>query len=222
MRDIDTEIIPAINASTFDEVADKLTKTRGEARWVHIDVADGTFAKNVLWHHANDLEEFRIHAGILPNIEVHLMIENPEAAIADWIRAGAKRIIVHAETMKDFNGIKRMCDEARVFFMIAIAPDTPASFLNPYFDKNIVGFQVLSVHPGVAGQLFIESGYDKIRYIREKCPWCDIEVDGGVKAGVAKKCTEAGANLFVSASAIFNAKTIKQGVDDLKADISLE
>lgn len=222
MKDIDTEIIPAINASAFDEVADKLTKVKGEARWVHIDVADGTFTKNVLWHRAKDLEEFRSREGMLPNIEVHLMIENPEVAIADWIRAGVKRIIVHAETIKDFNGIKRMCDEARVFLMIAIAPDTPASFLDQYFNKNIVGFQVLSVHPGTAGQLFIESGYDKIRYIREKCPLCDIEVDGGVKAGVAKKCREAGANIFVSASAIFNAETIKQGVEDLRIDISLE
>lgn len=221
MKDIDTEIIPAINAEDFHEVTDKLRKVKGEARWVHIDVADGTFTKNALWHHAKDLKEFRNSESMLPNIEVHLMIENPEAAIADWIQAGVKRIIVHAETIKDFNGIKRMCDETRVFLMIAIAPDTPASLLDQYFNKNIVGFQVLSVHPGTPGQLFIESGYDKIRYIREKCPLCDIEVDGGVKAGIAKKCREAGANLFVSASAIFNAETVRQGVEDLKKDISL-
>lgn len=220
------EIIPAINCETREEVESKMRLVEPHVRWVHLDVADGTFTKNTLWHNAADL--FVMKTSL--NIEVHLMVENPEAVIDAWIGAGAKRIIVHVETIKDFDYLKKRCDVAKVFLMLSITPRTSWTQLVPYMKQNVVAFQVLSVHPGLAGQEFIsgnddsiefvESGFDALKHIREHCSYCDIEVDGGVKLGVAKLARNAGANLFVAASAIFGAPDIKKAIDDLRYDVS--
>lgn len=216
-----TEIIPAINSETFPNVAEKIKKVKGRTRWIHLDIADGTFTENILWHTPEDLKEYLAsHDGDMPLIEVHLMIKNPEAAIVDWIEAGAKRIIVHVETITDFASIKRACDDAKVLLMLSVAPKTPVQAFDPYIGQNVVCFQILAVHPGLPGQLFQESSYDKIRYIREKCPYCDIEVDGGVKPRIARKCKEAGANLFAAASAVFNAPDIQEAITNLQHDIA--
>ncbi len=220
-----TEIIPAINSESFSDVVEKIQRVEGLTRWIHIDVADGTFTQNTLWHNPQELaswtEENSNHQS-RPLIEVHLMIENPEDQIEKWIVAGAKRIIVHVETIKNtktVEKIKSLCDVAGVFLMLAIAPHTPASAFDSYIGQNIVCFQILAVRPGLPGQLFEESPYDKIRYIRKKCPYCDIEVDGGVNKKTIKKCHDAGANLFVAASAIFNAPDIKKVLADLQENI---
>lgn len=225
------EIIPAVNCETREEVEQKMRLVEPHVRWVHLDAADGTFTKNTLWHNAADL--FVMKTSL--NVEVHLMIENPEAVIDAWIGAGAKRIIVHVETIKDFDYLKKRCDEAKVFLMLSITPSTSWTRLVPYMKQNVVSFQVLSVHPGLAGQVFIgdsgqgiansnaefiESAYDAVKHIREHCSYCDIEVDGGIKLGVAKHARNAGANLFAAASAIFNAPDIKKAIEDLKYDVS--
>lgn len=213
------EIIPAINSAEFNDVRAKLESVGQHTRWVHIDVADGTFTKNALWHESKELARWLTAHPDHPLIEVHLMVEHPEEAAPQWIAAGAKRIIVHIETLSDFARIKKACDDARVFLMLSVTPQTPASALDLYFDKNIVGFQVLAVTPGLPGQSFIESSYEKLRYIRNKCPHCDLEIDGGVKTGIAKKCKEAGANLFVAASAIFGGSDIAESIASLKKDV---
>ena len=212
---MDTEIIPAINSGNFADVKEKIEKVKDHARWIHIDVANGTFTKNTLWHNP---EELKAYLSQKPNLltEVHLMIENPEEAIDAWIETGAKLIIIHVETLKNFELIKQKCDRAKVFLMLSVAPDTDVHALDPYFDKKVVCYQVLSVHPGLPGQLLIESSYDKIKYIRANCPHCDLEVDGGVNSETIQKCRDAGANLFTAASAIFDQSDPKGAIDSLK------
>lgn len=219
------EIIPAINSETWDDVREKIHRVEPYVRWVHLDVADGTFTPNTLWHNAGDLFVLKTNA----LIEVHLMVADPEKVIDAWIGAGAKRIIVHVETMKDFAYLKKRCDEHKVFLMLSITPETSWTKLIPFAKENIVSFQVLAVHPGLAGQQFIdgsawdhdfvESSYDAVRHLREHCSFCDIEVDGGVKPGIAKKCREAGANLFAAASAVYSHDNAKEAIGELKKDI---
>lgn len=217
---MNVEIIPAINSKTFADVKGKIERVNKLTRWVHIDVADGTFTKNTLWHTPADLREYRRAHEPLPFVEAHLMINHPEKAVHDWIDAGAKRIITHVETIADFLFLKRACDNAKVFLMLSVAPNIPVTALDPYFD-SVVSFQVLAVPPGFPGQLFQESSYDKIAYIRGKCRHCDLEVDGGVKPGIAKKCREAGANLFAVASGIFDNKNISDAIHELRQDIKI-
>ncbi len=219
MEKIHTEIIPAINSESFLEVKEKIEKVRNRTRWIHIDVADRTFTENVLWHNPAELKDYLAENPDL-RIEVHLMVQHPEAVVAQWIEAGAKRIIVHVETMTDFFAIKKLCDEGKVLLTLAIGPETPAQVLDEYFGQKIVCYLVLSVPPGRAGQLFMESSYDKIRYIREKIPYADIEVDGGVKPGIARTCKEAGANLFAAASAIFSHENPGRAIEELKKEVA--
>lgn len=214
-----TEIIPAINSENFQDIKEKIQRVQGLARWVHIDIADSTFTKNKLWNNPEELKNHLADKKDAPMVEVHLMVENPETVAEKWIAAGARRIIVHIETIKNFALIKAMSDKARVFFMLAIAPQTDVTELDKYFDKNIVNYQVLAVHPGLPGQSFIESSYEKLRYIRKHCPHCDMEIDGGVNADNIKKCYTAGANLFVSASAIFNESDAAENIAKLHANI---
>ncbi|MBI2097014.1 MAG: hypothetical protein HYT40_02585 [Candidatus Sungbacteria bacterium] len=221
----DAEIIPAVNAASWEVVKKNIRLVESHARWVHLDVADGTFTPNTLWHNPAELADFE--TPLL--LEVHLMVRNPEAVIEKWIEAGARRIIVHIEALTDFDFIKKTCDTARVLLTLSITPETSWTNLVPYAKRNIISFQVLSVHPGLAGQQFIdgetggdaylESSYDKIKRLREHCPFCDIEVDGGVKVGIAKKCKEAGANLFAVASAVFGAPDINEAINELKRDV---
>lgn len=214
-----TEIIPAINSKTFADAAKKIDAVKKCARWIHLDIADGTFTKNVLWHNSSDLAGY-----LLKNpdifVEIHLMIKNPETAAGDWLKAGAKRIIVHIETITDFFALKRATDNAGALLMLSLAPKTPVSALEPYFE-SVACFQVLAVHPGFPGQLFQESAYDKIKQIRHACRHCDLEVDGGIKPGIARKCREAGANLFAAASAIFDAADPPRAIEELKKDIQI-
>jgi ribulose-phosphate 3-epimerase len=193
---------------------------------VHLDVADGTYTPNTLWHNAAEL--FTLQAHIL--IEVHLMVAEPETVIDAWIGAGAKRLIVHVDTIKDFKFIKARCDQAKVLLTLAISPTIPWTELVPYMKENVVSYQVLAVHPGLAGQdvidagpedhNYVESSYDAVRHIRDRLPWCDIEVDGGVRVGTAKKFKEAGANLLAAASAIFSAPDIKKAIEELEEDVA--
>jgi len=223
------EIIPAVNAIDWRTVEERIKLVEPHVRWVHLDVADGTFTANMLWNNPADLKNLKTTL----KLEVHLMVKNPEAVIDDWIASGAKRIIVHVEAMRDFDEIKRKCDAAKVFLMLAITPETSWTILVPYMRRHAVSFQILAVHPGVSGQQFIddstgslqapsyiESSYEKIRRIREQCSYCDIEVDGGVKIGIAKKCREAGANLFSAASAIYSQPDIAKAIEDLKKDVN--
>ncbi|MBI3627267.1 MAG: hypothetical protein HY220_00750 [Candidatus Sungbacteria bacterium] len=219
------EIIPAINAETFKEVEKKIRQVEPYVRWVHLDVADGTFTPNTLWHNAAELFVLKTNA----LVEVHLMVEEPEKVIDAWIGAGAKRIIIQVETIEDFTFLKSRCDQHKVFLMVSAAPQTSWQELKPYAAKNVVSYQFLTVCPGLPGQSFIEGGtseypeniFDKIKGLRAKCSYCDIEVDGGVRPGIARRCREAGANLFAAASAIFSGLEIKTAIDALKNDVAL-
>jgi len=222
---MNVEIIPAINAADWKTVEERIKLVEPHVRWVHLDVADGTFTPNILWDNPVELAGLKTPL----QLEVHLMVRNPELVIDDWITAGAKRIIVHIEAVRDFDEIKEKCDAAEVFLMLAITPETSWTILVPYLRRHVVSFQILAVHPGLTGQqfidgggssmLYVESSYEKIRRLREQCSYCDIEVDGGIKVGIAKKCREAGANLFSAASAIFGTPDIPKAIEELKRDV---
>ena len=207
------QIIPAINATDFKEVKKKIKLVERYVKWVHLDVADGTFTENTLWHDARDLVGLKTKL----NIEVHLMVVNPEERALEWLFHPVKRILVHHETIDDIDLIVEKCREAQVETGVAIAPESDWTALESYIG-TVNFFQILAVKPGHAGQEFLEENYEKIKQLRRICTGCDIEVDGGVKMGVAEKCVAAGANILVAASAIFGDKDIKRAIDMLKED----
>lgn len=208
---MNTEVIPAINADAFEEVKERIKMVEPYVDWVQLDIADGTFTKNTTWHSPQDLLNLETSL----KIEVHLMIADIEERVEEWLIALVKRIIFHLETAKNPNFVIEKCKKAGKKVGIAIGPDTPWTKLVPYFQKVDL-FQILGVYPGLAGQEFQEDNFDKIRHLREKCPKCIIEVDGGMNKATARKAVKAGANIINAATAIFESKDIKKAIKDLK------
>ena len=204
------QVIPAINVDSFEEAKEKIKLVEPYVDWVQLDVADGTFTQNTIWHNSSDLLSFKTPL----KLEVHLMINNINEEVGDWLFEPVKRVIFHLETSKSPDLVIKKCREAKKEVGIAIGPDTPWTRLVPFCSK-VDMFQILSVYPGLPGQKFIEGSVDKIKALRLKCPSAIIEVDGGVDAEVAKKVKEAGADIVCAASYIFKSDDIKRAIKEL-------
>ncbi|MBI4120611.1 MAG: hypothetical protein HY454_04065 [Parcubacteria group bacterium] len=204
------EIIPAVNARTWEEVVKKIRLVESFADWVHIDVADGTFTPNTLWHNPLDLVGFETPA----KLEVHLMEDRPEERIEAWLIKPVKRIVVHYEATHDIDFVFHQCWQARMEVGIAVNPHTSWTCLKPFIGRAHL-FQILAVHPGKAGQEFEAHNLSKIKHLRASCPECKIEVDGGMTPAAAEACIKAGANIIVSASYIFDHPSPKMAMREL-------
>jgi ribulose-phosphate 3-epimerase len=210
------QVIPAVNAENFAGVVEKIKKIEPYAPWAHLDVADGTFTPNVLWH--NPAELIGLTTGL--KLEVHLMLGGIEGKIDAWLAApGVVRIIFHIEAAADPMAVIAACRAAGKDVGLALRPETGVETLVPYFDKVDL-IQLLAVPPGRAGQGFDEHAIQKIAAVRAACPSCIIEVDGGMKIGTAALAKKAGADIIVAASAVFNATDIVQAIKSLENDTS--
>ncbi|MDD5032742.1 MAG: hypothetical protein PHC85_01290 [Candidatus Pacebacteria bacterium] len=205
------EIIPAINAESFEEVKRQIKLIEPYSEWAQIDVCDGTFTQNIIWHNPKDLADIKTPL----KLEAHLMINDIDQKVEDWLIEPISRIIFQLETAKDPFLVADKCRKAGKEVGIAIAPDTAWTRLVPFYEKVDI-FQILSVRAGLAGQTFLEESLDKIIHIKENCPSAIIEVDGGIDKEAAKKAAEAGADILVTASYIFSAKDIGMAVEELK------
>ena len=205
------EIIPAINAESFEEIERKIKLVEPLVKWAHLDAADGTFTKNTIWHNPADLVGLK--TSLL--LEAHLMIDRIERQIGHWMSPNIRRIISHIEAAADPNFVIEKLRDAGIEAGIALNPETPWTQLFPYLDKiNMV--QILGVHPGLAGQKFDEEVLHKIKAVRKECPGCIIEADGGMNEITARQAVLAGANIITAASAIYGKKDVGQAIKDLK------
>ena len=205
------EIIPAINADNFEEIKRKIKLIEPHTDWVHIDVADGTFTKNTLWHNPADLALLENNL----NLEVHLMINDVERRTDDWLVFGVKRIIFHIGGCKDPDFVIKKCKEAGIDAAISIGPDESIIKAMEYKNKVNV-FQILGVRPGLPGQKVEENTFDRIREMRNFCGSCIIEVDGGMNAKTIPQAVKAGANRIVAASAVLNDGDVGENIEELK------
>lgn len=207
-----TEIIPSINVQTFPEVQDQIKKVEPYVQWCHIDVTDGVFSKHPTWQDPADLVNLKTPL----NVEAHLMVENPEAVIDQWLVPPVKRIIVHLEAMKNPGLIIEKCREKGIEIGFAIKPETSWEILKPWFNR-VDMVQTLSVHPGPSGQpVDWPNMLSKIFGIHAACPGCIIEVDGGINPHTYKNAISAGANVLVVGSFIFDSSDIRSAIEELK------
>ena len=146
-------------------------------------------------------------ASSLPQ-DVHLMISNVDDTWEWYAKAGARRISFHAEVSSDASKLLRVMAEAGIRPGLALNPDVPVSALQPYFDL-IDHVVVMSVFPGFSGQAFIPDVVPKLaelrRLVDERGGGIELYIDGGVSPKTAPQCVDAGADLLVSASAVFGA-----------------
>lgn len=204
------QIIPAINVETWNEVVQKIRLVEPFSEWVHIDVADGSFAPNTLWHNPLDLTHFETKA----KIELHLMVDRPEEHIEAWLTKPVDRVIVHFETAHDMDHIIREGQKDKIEIGLSVAPHTSWTHLKPYLGSVDV-FQILAVDPGEAGQEFDHPSLIKIKHLRAFAPQAIIEVDGGITPEIGDECIRAGANILVSASYIFKHPSPKMAIKEL-------
>lgn len=205
------EIIPSINERLFGDVEKKIRLVEPYVRWLHLDVADGTFTANTLWHDPEDLLFLRTPL----YIEVHLMIADMDLRFPDWILPQVNRVIFHLEAAHDPALVIKKIKEGGKKVGLAIRSETSWQIAEP-FAPYVDLIQTLAVSPGEAGQEFKSEILDKVSHLRVRHPEVIIEVDGGIDRETGRKCAEAGANILVSANYIFNAPDIKKAIEELK------
>lgn len=193
------QIIPAINAETWEDVVRKIRIVEPYVDWLHIDVADGTFTPNSLWHDPSDLVTLATKC----DIEIHFMANRPEERLERWLAARVKRMIVHHEVVRDLGFITGKCRDANI--EVGLAADSHTSWMAlAQFAGSVDLLQVLAVHAGKGGQEFEHHNIEKIRDLRASAPKAIIEVDGGMTPPLAAECRTAGANIIVAGSYIFD------------------
>jgi len=206
-----------MNAETFEDARAQFRKIIATgAPMFHVDVVDGGFALSVTWGSPEELKKiFAEHQNFpLPQFEVHLMVKNPEFAVPAWLKVGAKRVIVHVESMMDSESITDQAREAGAEAMLAAKPETSIESLLEHKHK-FRAFQILAVPPGRAGQEFGKNMPEKIRALREGAPHATIEVDGGMNTETAALVKKAGADVIVSASHILENPDPKKAYEEL-------
>jgi ribulose-phosphate 3-epimerase len=199
------EIAPSILAANFAKLGEdvRIVEEAG-ADIIHVDIMDGHFVPNISLG-IPVLASLR-KATRLP-LDVHLMIEQPELYIEDFIRAGGSRILVHQEATVHLDRALAMIRELGAEAGAAINPATPVSMLSEVLDK-VDTVLVMTVNPGFGGQKFIPNTYEKIRQLNQMRSRYNasfrIEVDGGVEPENTAELARAGANTFVAGTSIFH------------------
>ncbi len=199
------EIAPSILAANFAKLGEEVrTVEEAGADIIHVDIMDGHFVPNISL--GIPVVASLRKATRLP-LDVHLMIEQPELYIEDFIRAGGNRILVHQEATVHLDRALAMIRELGAEAGAAINPATPVGMLSEVLDK-VDTILVMTVNPGFGGQKFIPNSYEKIRQLYQLRARYNasfrIEVDGGVDPGNTAELAQAGANTFVAGTSIFH------------------
>ncbi|MGG3466625.1 ribulose-phosphate 3-epimerase [Neobacillus pocheonensis] len=199
------KIAPSILSADFSKLGEEiLAVEKGGADYIHVDVMDGHFVPNIT---IGPLIVEAIRPITQLPLDVHLMIENPDQYIEAFAKAGADYITVHVEACRHLHRTIQNIKSFGVKAGVVLNPATPVETI-----QHIIGdidmVLLMSVNPGFGGQKFIPEVLPKIRKVKEMAEQkglnIEIEIDGGVNPETAKQCMEAGANVLVAGSAIYN------------------
>lgn len=188
---------------------------------IHFDVMDNQYVPNLTFG-APVLKALRDY-GITAPIDVHLMAKPVDSMIPDFAKAGASMITFHVEASEHVDRTLQLIKECGCQAGVVLNPATPLSHLDYIMDKVDL-ILVMSVNPGFGGQSFIPATLDKLREIRRRINQSGrairLEVDGGVKVNNIKEIADAGADMFVAGSAIFDSEDYQRAIDAMRAELS--
>ena len=216
------EISPSFLTADLTRLGDEIQAAlQAGVERIHVDVMDGQFVPNLTFGPlvVAAIRPLTLAAGTL--LEVHLMIEQPENLINEFVQAGAQLIIVHVETCPHLNRTIQQIKDLGVKAGVTLNPATPLVVLEEVLNE-VDQVLVMSVNPGFGGQAYIPSSTNKIARLRRRLQERNLdhialEVDGGINPGNAAEVVSAGADVLVAGSAIYNSKaSVAQNIAALR------
>nr|WP_304215710.1 ribulose-phosphate 3-epimerase [Fredinandcohnia onubensis] len=211
------KIAPSILSADFAKLGEEIKDVEnGGADYIHVDVMDGHFVPNIT---IGPLIVEAIRPITNLPLDVHLMIENPDQYISAFANAGADIITVHVEACPHLHRTIQLIKSHGVKAGVVLNPATPVDTIK-HIIEDIDLVLLMTVNPGFGGQKFIHSVLPKIeevaRMVKEKNLNVEIEVDGGVNEETARLCVEAGANVLVAGSAVYNQVDRKAAIEKIR------
>lgn len=214
-------IVPSILSADFTRLGEQVREAEAAgAQRIQIDVMDGHFVPNITM---GPLVVEAVRRCTRLPLEAHLMITNPQDYIETFAHAGADVIIVHQEVCPHLHRVIQQIRATGKQVGVALNPSTPVFLLEDILSLLDMVL-IMTVNPGFGGQDFIPETLPKIRRLRqmlqERQLQCDIEVDGGIHEGTVAQVVQAGANLLVAGSAVFNQReSVEQAISRLRKAI---
>jgi ribulose-phosphate 3-epimerase len=212
-----TLIAPSILAADFARLGEEVGAVAPYVDLFHIDVMDGHFVPNISLG-IPVIESLRPVTDV--RFDCHLMMLNADFYFEALRAAGADLVTVHLEVFPDPSGVAKAARDVGLDFGLVINPPTPFEAVEPYVELTDM-LVIMSVHPGFGGQSFIEESLAKMEAARNLVEshglLTDIEVDGGIGPANIARARDAGANVFVAGSSVFNTENSIEAVKEMRA-----